>query len=205
MRAWLGAALLLMPLSGCLQGEPASTSSFTASCPNWVEDPHSAGSTSSTVFYNPGPPDKPTPAVRTETDYVPFKGNPETYEGHPADKLAIDFHWRKDPAHPEQPSDPRYVVVEDGLLEMKVFRNDTGQQLTLYDLANPSVRQGTWTFISGTYTNFTLQADLVPSGQAPSPTQLRVEWTFHRDLDGSPNTRTGAEYFFDPYFWYRFC
>jgi hypothetical protein len=214
MRAWslVGLALLLLPLSGCTQGDTGTgTSGFQATCPSWTFADHPVAGLTDTQLHNAQTAGQ---RERTTSETFPF-GNGKARAKAPADeggKKADQYQLR----FPAAQSGSPYIFVENGTLTFKVFNNDTGQQLSLYDPADPSHTQVEWTFKSngatpGVFRNVVLQVDLVPATQEPQPAPIRLEATFKAadgyiigtGQSGTGHDRAGAIYSVEPFVHYR--
>lgn len=203
MRAPLAAGLavaLLAPLAGCLQGDTGGTttpSTFTATCPNWTRGDHPIFSIADTSLYIGGAGQ----AAKTSVNLIPDPPRaPADEGGKRADGYALDF-----------PRPNSYSIhVENGTLEFRAYRNDTGEHLRLHEPTDPQDARLAWTFPNGYTGGAHLQVNLVPATQDPSPAPLRLEATFTA-LPGhvigtgkeGPNSRAGATFSLDATVLYR--
>ncbi|HUR62404.1 MAG TPA: hypothetical protein VM286_08600 [Candidatus Thermoplasmatota archaeon] len=212
MRAWSALPLLLMlvPLSGCTQGDTTTSTSDTFStCPNWTVAQHPLAALADTQLHNPQTPGQTT---RTSTDTFPFSNGhdparaPADENGKKADRYNLRF--------PAQQAGATPIFVENGTLAFRVYRNDTNEQLSLYDPDHLGVSRMEWTFASAGpgkpfIGNANLQVDLVPATREPSPAAIRFEATFTANpgfvissgAKGEP--RVGAYYSVEPIVHYR--
>jgi hypothetical protein len=209
MRAWVPAGLallLLVPLSGCLQGDRGtSTPTFTPTCPNWTKADHPlAGLTDTQLHNTPTTADKTT---RTTVETFPFSNGkaaataPEDEGGKRADGYELHF--------PAAQSGAPLIWVENGTLEIRLYRNDTGEQLPITDAAHPGATQMAVTFPSGYLGGAQLLAYLVSPTKDPTPAALRFEAKFtalpgfviSSGAKGEP--RVGAIYSVEPFVLYR--
>jgi hypothetical protein len=205
MRVWApGLALLLfVPLSGCTQGDPgASTSSFVATCPNWTLGEHPLSGLVDTTLYQAKTPGQ---TARTNSETFPF-GNgqgpaapPPDENGKKADRYVLTF--------PGQTGEP--IVVENGTLELRFFRNDTGAPLSVTDTLRSQGPQESVKFTGPFRGGAALQVDLVPATQEPKPAAIRMDATFTAapgkvigpGTSGTP--RVGASFSVSPTVMYR--
>lgn len=212
MRVWSALPLLLMlvPLSGCTQGDTGSTSTTSFNtCPNWSIGEHPIAALSDTQLHNAQTPGQTT---RTSTDTFPFTN------GHEPAKAPADQDGKKadryDLVFPAKQAGSTYIVVENGTLAFRIYRNDTGEQLAMYEPTNPLASKMEWTFQSTApgkpfIGSADLQVDLVPATKEPNPAAIRFEATFTANpgyvigtgAKGEP--RVGAYYSVEPTVHYR--
>jgi hypothetical protein len=164
---------------------------------------------SDTQLHNPQSPGQTT---RSSVDTFPFtNGNepakaPADLDGKKADQYNLRF--------PAQQAGATYIVVENGTLTFRVYRDDTGEQLALYDPDHLGVSKMEWTLAStGPGKPFigsaNLQVDLVPATKEPNPSALRFNATFTANpgffisSGGKGEPRVGAIYSVEPVVHYR--
>ncbi|MEA3203497.1 MAG: hypothetical protein QOI63_1172 [Thermoplasmata archaeon] len=196
------AALLALPLSGCLQGDTGGTATFTPTCPNWTEAQHPLVILSENRLYQA----QGDPTQRTTSETIPIGGGkgpvqpPADENGKRADRYVL-----RAPGVPGQP-----IVVDNGVLTFRAYRNDTNQTLAITDYDHPDQSRMEWTFPSGYRGGANLQVGLGPATQDPQPGVIRLDSTFKADAghvighksDTHPE-EVGASFSLAPYVQYR--
>ncbi|HEX2066295.1 MAG TPA: hypothetical protein VHI93_05715 [Candidatus Thermoplasmatota archaeon] len=188
MRAW-PLAVLLLTLSGCTgtTGPPA-TPGDGGTCPNWTVGDHSVSRVEDTTLFNGG---TPPATVKTSSNTLPIDGHPPAdVEGRRVDRYLLKLA----------------TTVENGTLEFRAFRNDTGQPLQLYPEGNPAQARAAWTFPSPSgplRSTASLQVDLGPATAPPSPAVLRLDATFTAAPGRTIGPDAGADFAVEAFALYR--
>jgi hypothetical protein len=160
--------LLLVPLSGCLQGDTGT--SFAPTCPNWTLGDHPLTTLGDATLYQP----KDSLTQRTNSETIPV-GNGKDPVQPPADQggKRADRYLLRFPGVTGAP-----IVVENGTLTFRVYRQDGGEQLAITDYDHPDQTRTEWSFPPGYVGGAALQVSLGPATQDPKPGVLRLDSTF---------------------------
>ncbi|MCA1812196.1 MAG: hypothetical protein LC623_09340 [Halobacteriales archaeon] len=203
MRALPALALLLLvvPLSGC---QDTTGPAFVPTCPNWTEAQHPLSALVDTTLYQAKAPGQ---ATRTNTETFPISNSkgpaqpPADENGKRADRYLLRF-----PASTGGP-----IVVENGTLTFRAYRNDTGEQLAFAIPTSGQTRMEATFSASGkaAAASVAYLVSLVPATQEPKPAALRLEATFTAlpgftigtGSGGTP--RAGASFSVEPLVSYR--
>ncbi len=211
--------LLAVTLSGCLQGDPGKGEEIVPTCRNWIVYPGGAqvrSAFSDTVTSEDDFYKRNTKKEDSNGPARPVVSGPLEWHGQPLDQVTFDFHYKVQEGENSTQFD-RVLYVQDGTLQMRVYRHDplqpkgTGEELPIYDEAQgPVAAEYGWNFTSDagrhwSIFNVTMRVSLALANGSPGPSGIFVDWFFFRDQDHDPETGSVAFMYYKAEQLYRNC
>ncbi len=183
MRIMALSAIMGMLLAGCTDPTEPEEDRFVGTCPAWTQGPDS-------MVFTIGFPFNGTKDQKSDNmTLFPLQRN-----DRPLDRIVLDF---------------AAVGVQDARVEGRVTHLESGDRLLVRDFRygpDQAAKQAVSIItFAGNQENLTFFVDLAPITGDAEPSGIRIDWTITRNLDGDPETPSGAAFNYEATPWYRVC